>query len=175
MFGFSVLGYVLQLAKPPEMALSLELRILQYLTHGPWNATPSSCLMSLCDLSFPREPASLAEANIAAMLRAAGASAAYPAAAALVDHQPHDIDALIVPRQLQWIETTAIVQLKTNLSDFSNRFPDFLICPTTNVQYRARMRLRLARPSPWDNLFQKRAYRWFLNEAPMLWKTSIAT
>jgi hypothetical protein len=150
----------------PKVVLRMEARILQYLTHGPWNATPSSCLMALRDLGFPHEPSSLAEANIAAMLRAACASAAFPAASALVDFQPVDPDAFIVPRNPPWIQTTAVMQLKINLSDFSRRFPDLLFNPLNTLQFRARSRIRASRPAPWNHLLSIRSRRWFSDGAP---------
>jgi hypothetical protein len=140
--------------------------LLQYMTHGPWNATPSSCLMALRDLGFPHEPASLAETNVAAMLRAACASPAFPAASALVDFQPLDLEALLVPRNLPWMESTAVMHLKSNLSDFSSKFPDLLFEPLNTLQFRARARLRASRPAPWDKLLVQRSRRWFNDDAP---------
>jgi hypothetical protein len=144
----------------------MEARILQYLTHGPWNATPSRCLLALRDIGFPREPLSLAEANVAAMLRAACASSAFPAAAALIESRPLDVEALIVPRNPPWIATTSIMQLKNNLSDFSRRFPDFLTAPLDDVQFRARAHLRARRHAPWDPLLLQRSRRWCMDGAP---------
>jgi hypothetical protein len=165
-YATSVLGYLMQMAKLPKTILRMEARILQYLTHGPWNATPSNCLLALCDIGFPREPASLEETNIAAMLRAAAASAAFPAAAALIDLHPIDPEALLSPRFVPWAATTSVMQLKANHLDFCARFPDFLFSPSADLQYRARLRLRESRPSPWDALLELRHRRWFTDVAP---------
>jgi exonuclease III len=165
-YGTSVLGYLMQLCRIPRDILRMEARLLQYFTHGPWNATPSSCLLALCDLGFPKEPASLAEANSAAMLRAASASGAFPAATALVALHPTDPDALLVPRMQPWYATTAIMQLKGNHDSFQNKYPEFRFSPVDSLQQRARVCLRDARPSPWDELLRRRVLRWLPDGAP---------
>jgi hypothetical protein len=165
-YSTSVLGYLMQLSRIPRDILRMEARLLQYFTHGPWNATPSSCLLALRDLGFPKEPASLAEANSAAMLRAAAASSAFPAAIAPAALHPTDPDALLAPRLLPWIDTTAIMQMKANSDSFRGRFPGFLLSPHDTLQHRARCCLRDSRPSPWDELLRRRALRWFPDCAP---------
>jgi hypothetical protein len=165
-YATSVLGYLMQFAALPKVILRMEARILQYLTRGPWNAIPSGCLLALSDFGFPREPASLDESNRAAMLRAAVSSEAFAAAAALIDYTPTDPDALLVPRIVPWIASTAIVQLKANVVDQLSKFPGFVLCPHSTVQHRTRLMLRAARPSPWDVLLLKRARRWVDDEAP---------
>jgi endonuclease/exonuclease/phosphatase family metal-dependent hydrolase len=165
-YATSVLSYLMQFSLLPKEVLRMESRILQYLTHGPWNAMPSSCLLALCDVGFPKEPASLGEANVAAMLRAAIASKAFAAAAELLDHRPTDPRALLAPRVLPWISTTAVFQMRANLVQFRARFPAFLMEPHGTVQGRARATLRASRKSPWDELLRRRALRWFPDGAP---------
>jgi endonuclease/exonuclease/phosphatase family metal-dependent hydrolase len=166
-YGTSVLGYMMQYASLPKMVLQMETRILQYLTHGPWNAIPSAALMSLCDLGFPKEPASLAITNRAAMLRAATASAAFPIAAALLDHRPIDIQAQIVPRFMPWMTATSVWQLRENQRTFMRQFPNFLVEPRCSVQARAIAACRASRPSPWNALIRQRALRWFPEDSPV--------
>ena len=165
-YAMSVLGYLMQYAKLPKVIKSMESRLLQYYTHGPWNAIPSRHLMSLRDLGFPKEPGCLAEANSAAMYRAACASPVFAASAALVESQSSDPDALIFPRHIPWMATTAIVQMCANHKEFSLRFPTFLSNPCSTLQARARIVLRDARSSPWGELLRHRTARWFGNCAP---------
>jgi hypothetical protein len=151
----------MQYARLPKFVGQMEARILQYLTHGPWNAIPSAALLSLCDVGFPKEPASLMDINRAAMFRAAASSTAYPHAAAMLDIQPTDAEAYLVPRFLPWMTATSIWQLRDNFTKFSRQFPECLAAPLCTVQARAFAACRSARRSPWDELLRKRALRWF--------------
>jgi endonuclease/exonuclease/phosphatase family metal-dependent hydrolase len=165
-YATSVLSYLMQFSRLPKFVLRMEARILQYLTHGPWNAIPSSCLLSLCDVGFPKEPASLEEANSAAMLRAAVTSKAFSAAAGMLDHQPSDPQALLAPRVLPWRASTAVFQMRANLVQFCRKFPSFVMEPHGTLQGRAKAALRAARQSPWDELLRRRTLRWFPEGAP---------
>jgi hypothetical protein len=160
-YAASVLGYLMQYATLPKVVLQMESRVLQYLTHGPWNAIPPAALLSLCDLGFPKEPASLADTNRAAMVRAAASSKAFPAAAALLDFRPDDPEALLAPRMRPWMTSTSIWQLRANQRAFMKQFPSFLVAPLCTVQARATVACRTARKSPWPELLHRRALRWF--------------
>jgi endonuclease/exonuclease/phosphatase family metal-dependent hydrolase len=165
-YATSVLGYLMQYAKLPKVILRMEARLLQYFTHGPWHAIPSRCLLALCDVGFPKEPVSLSEANCAAMLRAACASPVFAASAALIESQSTDPEALIFPRHISWMASTAIVQLCANHKALLRRFPTLLIHPCSTLQARARIALRASRSSPWGVLLGARTARWFGTSAP---------
>jgi hypothetical protein len=156
----------MQFAKLPKVVLKMEARALQYLTHGPWYAIPSAALLSLCDLGLPKEPASLADNNRAAMLRAAAGSKAFPMAAALLDLKPTDPEASLVPHLLPWMTQTSVWQLRENQRTFSRQFPSFLVEPLCSVQSRALAACRAARPTPWVDLIHRRALRWFPDGPP---------
>ena len=70
-FAVSCLGFVSQLEHAPIELLRKEAKILQRLTHGPYNAFSANALVNFRQLGFPTTFTSVRAMNLAAMYRAA--------------------------------------------------------------------------------------------------------
>ena len=70
-FAVSCLGFVSQLEHAPTELLRKETKILQWLTHGPYNAFSKNALVNCRQLGFPATFTSVRAMNLAAMYRAA--------------------------------------------------------------------------------------------------------
>jgi endonuclease/exonuclease/phosphatase family metal-dependent hydrolase len=160
-FGASVLGYLLQLAVPPKKAFALEWRILQYFTHGPWQALPSEGLLTLSDLGFRDEPRAIRDISIAARFRTAEQSTVFLNCCRLIDDAPVDVDAYLHPRIVPWAADSMISALSEarrvvlQLPSVPSLLPHF------DLQARTHAALRANRPRAWPGIFRKRLERHF--------------
>ncbi len=99
-YAFSVLSYISQFAAPTIAVLAIEMKAIQQLTAGPWNALPSAALCALKALGFQLEIPMLAELARAAMYRVALSSPAFYSAAQRLSEGSDSLDSLIAQRTL---------------------------------------------------------------------------
>jgi hypothetical protein len=160
-FGASVLGYLLQLAVPPKQAFALEWRILQYFTHGPWQALPNEGLLTLCDLGFRDEPRAIRDVSLAARFRTAQQSTVFRECCRMIDEHPADLDALLHPRLVPWADDSMIFAL-SEACRVVQLLPS-APCPLPHVDLQARTHaaLRANRPRAWPGIIRKRLERHF--------------
>ena len=160
-YGSSVLGYLLQLAEPPKQAFALERRILQYLTHGPWQALPNEGLLALADLGFHDEPRAIRDISVAARFRTAEQSTVFASCCRMLEDAPSDDDALLHPRVVPWAGSSVVVALlDARKIVFRLPKPPALL-PHFDLQSRARAALRANRPRAWPAILRKRLERHF--------------
>jgi hypothetical protein len=148
-FGVSVLGYLFQLAEPPKQAYALERRILQYLTHGPWQALPNEGLLALTDLGFHIEPRALRDISVAARFRTAEQSTVFLQCCQMINNKPEDVMALFVPRAVPWAAHSVIAALVEARSIVQRLPRPPASLPHFDLQARTHAALRAARPRPW--------------------------
>jgi exonuclease III len=160
-FGASVLGYLLQLAEPPKQAYALERRILQYLTHGPWQALPNEGLLALSDLGFRDEPRAIRDCSVAARYRTSEQSTVFESCRRMIDDAPDDLEARLHPREVPWAAGSMMVAL-LDARNIVFRLPSPpALLPHFDLQSRTRAALRANRPRAWPAIFRKRLERHF--------------
>jgi transposase InsO family protein len=159
-YAYTVLSYISQFAAPTGAVLATEMKAIQQLTAGPWNAIPSAALCSLKAIGFQLEIPMLLEMARAAMYRVALTSPAFFSAVRWLSDGSDSLDALVANRVLPWHATSIIYNLINNKATMESWGIRPSLDNLHSVQAFILQKLHGRRGDPFDTLILRRAKRW---------------